>query len=387
MSNNERDTPSKPERPCLVFDTSALRRLTTRDPGPDYRRLLNLAREERVRLAIPEMAARELFDFYGDHGRKVIDQLRTTLDKVTSARFWEMIPRPLRERIETSELADSKTYDTLTNSVAANARRRFTSLGLDHIVLDQQDWRFVLDRYFQGLPPFDAPKQREHLPDAMVLAGLLKAKENGWDPIFVCHDGPLGKAAASSGFEVVRDVPEALKLKKVRQLHDDPEFAEWWERSFRRTVNVLREEDLDLSAWLSSVTDTAIQGKTVRSHKIPEDNHEAWVSTTGEPNDWEVDWESAESLGEGVLVCPVTFSVELGLEFGVYRADAWDTPDWVSVSFGDPEFDHYFDASGERVGHFEASMILALERSFMDDTEDLESLTLDLRDIEFCDLA
>ena len=85
----------------------------------------------------------------------------------------------------------------------------------------------------------------------------------------------------------------------------------------------------------------------VRARAIPEDNHTANIEMYGEPEDIELG--SVEDWGGGLLRYGVSYLSECLIGFKVFRADAYDVPEWVSVSFGDPELDHYFDAEASVV--------------------------------------
>jgi hypothetical protein len=90
-----------------------------------------------------------------------------------------------------------------------------------------------------------------------------------------------------------------------------------------------------------------LSGQEVRARAIPEDNHTANIEMYGEPEDIELG--SFEDWGGGLLRYSVSYLSECLIGFKVFRADAYDVPEWVSVSYGDPELDHYFDAEADVV--------------------------------------
>lgn len=67
------------------------------------------------------------------------------------------------------------------------------------------------------------------------------------------------------------------------------------------------------------------------------------------------------------------------MTFYVYRSDAFDLPEWVSVSGGDYEEDHYFEADGTREARYSARLVVGFDRSIMTDLP----RTLKLADLKF----
>ena len=119
---------------------------------------------------------------------------------------------------------------------------------------------------------------------------------------------------------------------------------------------------------------------------IPEDNSTATISYAYDFTNIIIDWDNAQSIGEGVLSVGITFESFLEVWFYVYRGDAFDVPSWVEVSLGDFEDDHYFDASGTIHGKFNALLSIEIDPSVKDGKLNLEELPMTLSETEFVDL-
>jgi hypothetical protein len=96
-----------------------------------------------------------------------------------------------------------------------------------------------------------------------------------------------------------------------------------------------------------------------------------------------VSWDEAESLGEGLISVPISFEAEVELDFYVFRSEAFDVPDWVNVSMGDFEEDHYFEASGSRRARFNARLVLGFTDKVMAGQAKLGEAELSVDEVEF----
>lgn len=104
-----------------------------------------------------------------------------------------------------------------------------------------------------------------------------------------------------------------------------------------------------VKAFVAANIDSLVGYKKVRSREIPDDNHEALITMYDEPDDLAVD--DFHDWGSGWISIPVGFDLGVLIDFSIYRGDAGHVPDRVSVSFGDPELDHYFDAQDNIIVH------------------------------------
>jgi len=170
-------------------------------------------------------------------------------------------------------------------------------------------------------------------------------------------------------------------------MHANPAFAIWWEERYAHAISAIRDREEEIRDLIDEEYLFNIDGSHIEHYEIPEDNNEAYVSYTGHPDETEIDWDEAIPLAEGLVSVPVYITCSLGLSFYVYRGEAFDVPDWVNVSLGDFEHDHYFEASAERTGRFTANLILEVTDKAMVELPDLEDTEVSVENVEFDDFV
>jgi len=246
---------------------------------------------------------------------------------------------------------------------------------------------FAIDRYIAGQPPYASKRGRKDIPDALVLAGARRARNDEGTAIFVCGNERLRKAAEAEGLTVAESLTDALKLKAISSLHSNAKFALWWEGHLSEVVKTIEDDQEALDTLLQDILVNVVAGATLCQGDIPDDSHEAFVQCAGSFTDIKIKWDQAESLGEGLMSVPMSFETTIDLDFYVYRGDAFDVPDWVSVSYGDFEDDHYFEASGTREGRYTARLVLEFPEAAMEITPDLTEMEIAVEDAELDDFV
>ena len=323
----------------VVCDTSTLR--GTGSTSAPYQVLKGLVSAGLVNVLVPEL---------------VLNEFRTQ---------W-------RDRIQSDVVAGLKAFGTLSNDtfITANSTTNFknataqiTSLDLEALSLDYaahflSDSGFQLfplsfdqandawKRYFLGQLPSNKVKFRADIPDAHVLAAMAEITKLNNQTIFVCADKPLRQAAEIGNDVICFDSFASLIASPILE----PFVAKWQlEEKWK-----LLKTNLNLDPILDRVQGFVMENggnllsyKEVTDPQIPEDNRTASIAMYGEPE--EIEASSPEDWGGGFLRYSVSYFSECLLSFNVFRADAFDVPEWVSVTIGDPETDHYFEAEGYAV--------------------------------------
>lgn len=203
----------------------------------------------------------------------------------------------------------------------------------------------VMAGYFKGSSPFSGIKNRQDIPDAFVYETVVDLAPNGPTIVAVTSDGNLRKQLSQ--------VPGVICVEKLEQLVESPQVKEataqkeaTWRERLPLVVEAVKQLEADVVAHdgFENTFVDALAGKDVEHHSIPSDNHNARVSMVGTPDEVEIDWDSAEDYGPGVLRVPFTCRSEVLLDFSIYSADAYSQPEFISISWADPEDQHYFDA-------------------------------------------
>jgi hypothetical protein len=367
----------------VVFDTSILTGIKVESPSPELQLLQRLQQAGKITLLVPEMAAREWLGQRAEPAQKALDQLLTALKD--AQRQPSLSEQPAFKRLLGWKEARSLDVPEISSASEKWHASRLEALGFSSIAFELGDLTFAIDRYTAGQPPYASKRVRKDIPDALVLAGARRARSGTSTAIFVCADERLRKAAETEGMTVAESLTDALKLQAISSLHSNAAFALWWEGHLSDVVSAIKDESEGLDDSLQNVLVNVVAGVTIRHSDLPEDNHEAYVRSAGDFTDIKIEWDQAESLGEGLVSVPLSFETTIDLVFYVYRGDAFDVPDWVSVSYGDFEDDHYFEASGTREARYTARLVLEFPESAMQATPDLSDIEIAVEDAELDD--
>lgn len=370
---------------AIAFDCCVLVAMRQDTPPPEFRLLQRLAAAGKVSLHVPEMAAREWISRRAAPAAAAIVALESGLKGLR--RLHSLSRQEAAGAILGSEHLTGESLQRLRDGSFSWHAAEMHRLRIASIPLVAEDWRLVLDGYFEGAPPFGGEKSRSDLPDAMVLAGVRRLCGASPRMAFVCADTRLRRAAESLGIATAASLVNLLKLDSVAALHSDPEFALWWERNIRAAVAAIVPHDEELASFVVEHAAAMIGPHTISHYEIPEDNSQARIWGLMDVDNVAIDWNGAESLGEGVLSVPMTFESEIDLEFDVFRGEAFDVPDWVSVSYGDFELDHYFEASGVRQARYTARLVLEFAAAIKDRPVTLEEAEISIEDAEFEDFT
>ncbi len=369
----------------IIFDTSILHKLRLANLSPEFRLIQRLAESKKLVAMVPEMAAREWLSQLTQDASDAIEGLSSSLHHFH--RHLRRLEDPDVKRLAESSLHTEETLSAIKSRTEQWYKRRLSSLGLRSIAMDPADLPSIVDDYFSGAPPFANKKKREDIPDALILAGVRRMCGPSNSVVFVCHDNNLAKAGEKVGAHVVRSLPDLLKLQIVASLHSNAAFAIWWERNLKDVVAKIQGTQPQLEELLERDLESSVTDMMIHHYALPEDNSEARVACASDIGDVQFNWSMSESLGEGLLSVPIHFQADTELDFYVYRGDIMDVPDWVAVSYGDFENDHYFEAHGYIRSIFEGRLVIGLDASVMDG--DLEILDADtsVEDVQFRDFA
>lgn len=338
--------------PRVVLDTSVLRGAGWRSAAIES--LFELARLGEIELIVPEMAFEERRTQWREEAKK---KLKLSVRQARSLADDPLVDGPAKEVLDRAlealkELGDG---DALSERVV----RRYFDTGAVNIAPGLAlDGETTMRAYLAGEPPFKEVKAREDIPDGYIFQALKRLAAGKGQLEFVCADVNLGKSAAGladvnvhtdlSAFMASPVIQEALEQVAVNARWaeiraDIPD--EWFEQV---AVEYVTDEYMQI-----------LERATIRDRSIPSDGHEAAVSMFYGIDAFQVD--TVSDFGNGWVQIECSFQTEVLLYFMIYRSDAYDVPDWVSVSYGDPEEDHYFEAEGERA--INVSLTLAVKMS------------------------
>lgn len=256
----------------------------------------------------------------------------------------------------------------------AKCEEFFDQLGCQLVGIEPAAAESAFSSYFEGLPPFGSIKNRKDIPDAFIFEALKTVAEN--QPVLVAiNDGRLADAADS--LDNVTVFPDIKNLVASLQ----PQLDE--HKQFQSLMALLKADQPSLLTELQTLAENQFDGMEICHSEIPEDNSSATINGYYTIDDVDFDWDKVEDYGTGWLSIPFEFTVELDLFFYVYRSDAFDVPEWVHVSIGDFENDHYFEAEGTKQFTFTGMLSAKFSAEEIEDgswPEDFEVDDLEITD-------
>jgi hypothetical protein len=196
------------------------------------------------------------------------------------------------------------------------------------VEIDPADTTHAWDAYFGGGPPFDQPKNREHIPDSFILAALARlvtAEKAKWHA--VCGDKLLRTGCEEldavvhesiGNFLVHADVKKAVRAH-AKTLTSEQQVAIW-----TSNVRALLEESGKLID--NSITEALCRdlvGKEVNDSRFPSDDCNVSVSGIGTVR-VELDLASLEDLGEDAAMLSASIHVDpLNADIFIDKHEYW----------------------------------------------------------------
>lgn len=311
----------------VSLDTNILRDDPQRRGAP-FRRLEELVQDGHVQLHLPEIVCREFTTGvaaeYRQHLNSGIRELnsvrRDFIDPIASDLSSHL--RELRKNIEDRCEADFKEWIAKTKAVQYSP--------------PPEALPWLVDAYFAGHLPFRAAKNRNDFPDALIWTTITYIADQVGELHFVSRDTGLSAAA--------KDAASIIHYPSIEDFLVST-FGELATLTDERLLGLLHEAVKELETRAIELVPEHIQGETVRSKYIPDDNHEATISLAYEPSELKIDVTRTENLGGGYFTFEFVGRADVTLDYAVYKAD-WAVLDDDRISeIGISELnDHYYGA-------------------------------------------
>lgn len=369
--------------PVHVFlDTSVLPRNAT-GVSAEYLALAELAQQGEVSVYLSMIAYNEW----------ITQRQKEFLDKV--ARYESATGDLIRDRWSPlldrhQSLSDLKAWFEQHSAAVATMAHDSAAAVLDQLrptLLTTTGDHAVsaFDGYFNGRPPYASVKARKDIPDAFILEALKDVPvPDGGHVHAAIHDTRLREAAASlPAVQVYTSLESLFELPEIVAAQANLRRAGAWQTWMERFGPELNALSPIIRNEIQRTAVDVLAYNTVHHQEIPDDNSEGTINGVDEPEDIEIDWDNVEEFAVGILSVPISFNVDVAIDFYVFRMDAYSVPDAVSVSFGDPEHDHFYEAEAQVSVHVNANAVFRIPDDSIDAQEigDLEDLNL-VEDVE-----
>lgn len=194
---------------------------------------LSQFREGPVRLLVSEIVRLELRSQLTEKASEARGMFDKAIRKLRQS-AWQLSEHAV------SELMSDAFHDTSVEAVVEGVLDSYLeSTGALLVRSNKAEIDEIVDRYFDGKPPFSTPKKKDEFPDAIALSSLQKwATENDTTVLIVTTDSDwLSYCVESHNLVAIGDLPTALGCFQDRMAtHRSFEFVERFERGHFREI-------------------------------------------------------------------------------------------------------------------------------------------------------
>lgn len=240
---------------------------------------------------------------------------------------------------------------TQENAIIGNVKTSFItwldSVGAVRHSVSESNARAAFEAYFLGTSPLSSPKIRADIPDAFIFQTIVELSKVSAQLFVISADGKIAQASkALEGVSVLKSLDSFIKSDSIQAeiLHLDVVENLPIIRAELRTYEA---ENNEFFYVLLYEANEKIIGRTVHSHSIPDDNHEATIQGYCDPENIKLDLNNLSNFGGGEFGLPYSYTSTVTLIYYIYKSDYYALRDDVSLSVTDHN-DHYFEAEEER---------------------------------------
>ena len=323
----------------LLLDTSIYRKNPSRTDLP-FQALERLCKHNKVQLHIPYIVEREFQTYLIE---PYVKSLNTSISELNA-----LIRRGLSEGTidQMKRIRDEISETKLT--ILSDVENAFTawanSIGAQRHSITESSTIAALESYFKGTAPLKSPKTRNDIPDAFIFQTIYQLSSNGHSLIVIVQDGNL--------FEASQKLPSVRAFKSLSDFIESSEIQnEILELNVVRNLPIIRdtlkfldEKSKIISKIIESEGGNSLEYKKICSHSIPDDNHEATITSYGDLIDVDLDFDEISYFGSGEFGIPFSGSASVTITYYLYKWDYYNVIEETerSISISDHN-DHYFE--------------------------------------------
>lgn len=322
----------------ILIDTNIYRK----DPnqtGLPFKAIKRLCKASALRLHIPYIVLREFQTQQLEQYRK---EIQAALKGIST-----VLDRRLSDKVK-AQLAGIKTaVEEIMPTVEQDAQdglvRWAEDAGATLYPMDADDARRAMEAYFTGQLPLKESKSRKDIPDAFLFQSALTVLGAVEALYIVSEDGVFGEAAATvKGITVLKSLSEFIELPTVQAALAVQDVLD----KVALVIDQLATAPDQIALAFMDEIGEKVMWEKIQSKNIPDDNHEASISSFGDPKNLEIDFEEAAYFGEGQLGLPFRCSMTVSAIYYFFKSDFYmlDVKDQPSIS---DHNDHYFEAEDD----------------------------------------
>jgi hypothetical protein len=334
------DDPNMPKI-HVVIDTNIYRKNPSRT-DLSFQALERLCKQGIVKLHLPYVVEREFQTQQKSQYEKEFDSaiggMNAVIRKGMSA---EQITK-----VESICDELKATIPAILAEVEASLPLWVESIGGQRHAITEEQAVAAMESYFLGKHPLKSPKVRDDIPDSFIYQTIVKLSASSKPLVVVAEDGKIAEASeALADVAVYRSLSAFIESEAIQSEILDLDVVE--NRSvIRDEISKYEAKSDEISALIRREGCDKLDGETISSRSIPDDNHEATITGGYDPENVELDFDELSYFGQGKFGIPFTFTTTVSIIYYIFKADFYsiDEDRMPSVSYHN---DHYFEAQDE----------------------------------------
>lgn len=290
----------------VAIDTSIFRRDPRLKSGA-FEALARLAEAGHIEILIPEPVAREFVTLPTDKANAITGLAKALAD------LRRAMPDEFAAKIESFEDDVAKQLQEIEATAESVFNAWISRTGAEVVGPGDDHAQRVLDKYFDGKPPFKTRKSRNDFPDAFIVE-ILAELANDEPLLVVTGDKRMADALAPidniSVFDALRSLFESEEFEEVR----DEVEAE----NVPRLLHLLLQNKGRFDKAIETGVTDLLGGRSMSyrdaSWDEKESSEDLYIQDAETVTKWSIDADDADYLGEGVVSLPFEATVDVAVD-------------------------------------------------------------------------
>lgn len=359
----------------IVIDTNIYRKDPSQTSLP-FKALSRLCKAKTARLHIPYIVKRE---FQTQQVNSYQKEMQISLSSINGL-LKKNLSMKVRDAVSDIKSSIEASFPLVTEDAETGIVKWAEEIGAVVYPLVHEEAEKAMEAYFNGHPPLKEPKIRKDIPDAFLFQSVLSISKNSETLYVISEDGPFHDAATTipnaQVFKSLNDFIEVPEVQTALQKQDEAE-------KIAKIIAILKERsNEEIAHVINRSIGEKITWEKIHDNSIPDDNHEATISSYGEAEDIAIDFNDAAYYGEGQLGIPFTCTMLVSAFYYIFKSDYYSIDEARMPSVSDHN-DHYFEAEAEFEIIISGSISIDIDIDQFDENKEVDDyVDFDSIDIE-----
>jgi len=367
----------------IILDTSIFRQDPEGKKIP-FRALSILAQSGFVKINIPYVVYKEFITYvlkdYLDKFANIDKGIKSILRKRTS--------KETKKKLEEINQMLGQIKTDIETDIDARFRQWMKLNNAELLPIKNHHGKKVIKSYFNGEKPFAGIKRRDDFPDAFIWEAICDLLESVDILYVIANDGAIIKACED--IEKIKTYTTLEDFIKSDLCHEQLKDF-YFEEKLPEILSMLKTKLPVFKEQLDQILLEKLPGYIFKDYSIPDDNYEARISSVGEVENLEIDFNETEYYGEGYLTIPFNCKIEVYADYYIFKGDYYILPDEKAQHiYIEDHSDHYYSAQEVFDLEVKGTLSISFDITGLKDSPQLmkeienifENASIDLEDME-----